>query len=612
MQASKETKYKECMPEETVDNIKKILNDIGIELEEKWTDTGLEDFYTLRVSINDSEVFASNGKGATKEYARASAYAEFMERLENDYMTAGPYDEEVWKHRDFILTPDEKLMSAEELADSGNAFVEFLLQVNADKQQKKQNGQLSKADILNLWQYPYKDFGDKFMAVKYYSVKNKQYEYVPQSLGIRFYYTNGMCAGNTPQEALVQGLSEVFERYVNTKTVKEKLALPNIPDEYLKKYDKLYKFINNTEKDGRYKVMIKDGSLGGKYPVVALIIVDKVRQSYGVKFGAHPEFEIALERAVSEALQGKTLEIFTSFSNLLFDPDVDPAVTEPDENMVNIAKVGIGQYPVEIFSEEADYEFTPFDDVTGKSNSDLLKLMLECIISEGHDVLIRDVSYLGFPAYHVIVPGFSEMYRLDLSIIKDAQNCMAVRKTVRNLQNASYEELRNLINHLVQKQNSISENTFAMMTGVEFKDKFIGIPHEHYLLAGICLYKLGNFREASFAWRRMANYSFGSDKDVYFRCMTHYASAAAENIPADEISVILHLFYPADVADEICEKLKDRSKVIEKFYPEIKCYDCNECSIKSNCNYELSRKIKMTLKDRMAAASLTDLSELNI
>ena len=448
--------------------------------------------------------------------------------------------------------------------------------------------------------------------MKYYSVKNKAYEYVPQGLCLRFYYTNGMCAGNTPEEALVQGMSEVFERHVNIKVMREKITLPTIPESYLMKYEKYHKLIKDIEKDGRYKVIVKDGSFGGKYPVVGLIIIDNKRQSYGVKFGAHPEFEIALERSFSEALQGKTLEIFTSFSSLIFDSSIDPSFVDPDENIINIAKVGIGQYPIEIFEETPDYEFTPFADTAGKTNHDLLKGMTDRLISEGHDILIRDCSYLGFPAYHVIVPGFSEMYRVDQQMIKDAQNCMYVRGIIRNLHHASSEELSILISHLMKKQNSISENTFSLMTGIEFKDRFIGIPNEHYMLIGVCQYKLGNFREASFAWRRMADLYFGNDKEAYFRCLAHYAAAKAENIAAEKIGVLLHLFYPPDIADEICDKLKDQSKVIEKFYPEIRCFNCSECPVKNSCNHAMNRKIKMALKDRMAAASLMDLSELKL
>jgi ribosomal protein S12 methylthiotransferase accessory factor len=612
MQASRESKYKEQTPEETVKNIKTILKGLGLVLEENWTDTKVGGFYTLSVNIRGSSEFSTNGKGATKEFARASAYAEFMERLQNDSLSSGDFEDDVLKYRGFIVAPDEKIMSAAELADSGNAFVEMLLKFNGDEEQKKLYGHLSKTDKMNLWKIYNRFFGDNFLTITYYSVLHKRYEYVPYSLSRRLYYTNGMCAGNTPEETLVQGISEIFERFVNIKIFKEKISLPNVPDWYLMRYEKLYKTIKNIENEGRYKVMVKDGSLGGKYPVVALIIIDKRRQSYGMKFGAHPDFEIALERAFSEALQGKNLEAFTGLSYLIFDPAMDPAVVDPEENLLNITKLGLGQYPLETFNQKADYEFSPFPDTAGKSNGDLLKSMLQTIILDGYDVLIRDVSYLGFPSYHVIVPGVSEMYRVDLSVLKNAELEMRLRQAVRNLHNTPDENIKILADYLMARQNALNELSFFMMAGVEYSDKFVGMPFEHLFLLSVCLYKLGNFKEAALMWMKFANYYFGSDQDKYYRCLAHYASAAAQGVTADRIDSILHLFYPEEIASDVCDKMKDPGHIIEKFYPETSCFNCGRCPVAGTCNYALSRRIKKALKDKQAEAALPDIRELGI
>ena len=43
--------------------------------------------------------------------------------------------------------------------------------------------------------------------------------------------SNGMCAGNTPAEALVQGLSEIFERYAIQEVLAGNIIPPDIPPE---------------------------------------------------------------------------------------------------------------------------------------------------------------------------------------------------------------------------------------------------------------------------------------------------------------------------------------------------------------------------------------------
>lgn len=608
MKVSSETKYKECVPEETIERIKGILKETGIELEEQWGDTGVEGFYTLRVSVPGSSL-GSNGKGATREYAQASAYAEFMERLQNDYLSLGDYDADTWKYRGFYYIPDEKLMSAAELAESNNAFVELLLKAAAKEQQKSIDDPANRANMMALWQFPvFQDCNDKFVTVRYYSVKNKCYEYLPQAICMKLYRSNGMCAGNTPEEALVQGLSEIFERHVNLKIIKEKLKLPVIPDWYLMKYERLYKVIKELEGDGRYKVLVKDGSLGKGYPVVVLVIIDKKHQSYGVRLGAHPEFEIALERTLSEALQGKNLEVFTSLSTFRFDN----AGVQFSDNITNITKIGLGQYPIELFIEAADYEFMPFIDVKGKSNRDILKSLLDMVTSQGYDVLIKDASYLGFPAYHVISPGFSEIHEVSLQKVREVCSGLTARKALRNLYKASNGELSELVRYLKSKQNSINENSFSTVVGVDFRKKYPGEALEHYFLIGVCLYKLENYMEAAVVFGLVANQLFCSGENIYYKCIADYAVAMAEKKPREEIIFMLGLFYPEDIAQKVCGQMEKPEKIIESFYPDINCFNCSECGAAYNCSYNIARNIKRALKDRQAAASLKDLRELGI
>ncbi len=499
-------------------------------------------------------------------------------------------------------------MSAEELAESGNDFIELLIKTAAREQRKNADNPKSRADMMALWQIPvFRDCNDKFVAVRYYSVKNKCYEYLPQTICMKLYRSNGMCAGNTAEEALVQGLSEIFERHVNLRIVKEKLKLPVIPDWYLMKYERLYKVIRDIEKEGRYKVLVKDGSLGKGYPVVVLIIIDKERQSYGVRLGAHPEFEIALERTLSEAFQGKNIEVFTSLSLLRFDN----AGIQFSDNITNITKVGLGQYPIELFGETAGYEFAPFADVTGKSNYEILKDLLELITSQGYDVLIKDASYLGFPSYHVISPGFSEIHEVALAKVREACTILIVRKALRNLYNSSDDELKAVISYLKYKQNAINENTLATIIGVGFRNKYIGEGYEHYLLLGACLYKIGNYKEAAMVFELAANNLSGSEEKAYYRCIADYA-AVAEKMPAGEIADILRLFYRGDIVEKVCSQMEKPREIIERFYPDIKCFNCSECGAADNCYYSISKSMKRALKDRQVEARLKDLGELGI
>lgn len=87
-----------------------------------------------------------------------------------------------------------------------------------------------------------------------------------------------MSAGNSFEEAMVQGMSEIIERYVQKKIIKERISLPDIPVEYIKKYPHIYEMFRKLEQKQEYKCWLKDCSLGGIYPVAAFIILEKTQE----------------------------------------------------------------------------------------------------------------------------------------------------------------------------------------------------------------------------------------------------------------------------------------------------------------------------------------------
>ncbi|MCC3262943.1 YcaO-like family protein, partial [Paenibacillus polymyxa] len=73
-------------------------------------------------------------------------------------------------------------------------------------------------------------------ALPFTRQSDQQTVYIPMNIIGNLYVSNGMSAGNTANEARVQGLSEVFERYVKNRIIAESISLPAIPDEVLNRY----------------------------------------------------------------------------------------------------------------------------------------------------------------------------------------------------------------------------------------------------------------------------------------------------------------------------------------------------------------------------------------
>lgn len=149
---------------------------------------------------------------------------------------------------------------------------------------------------------------------------DNQTVYIPMNIIGNLYVSNGMSAGNTRNEARVQGLSEVFERYVKNRIIAESISLPEIPADVLARYPAVVEAIETLEAEG-FPIFAYDGSLGGQYPVICVVLFNPANGTCFASFGAHPDFGVALERTVTELLQGRGLKDLDVFTPPTFDDE---------------------------------------------------------------------------------------------------------------------------------------------------------------------------------------------------------------------------------------------------------------------------------------------------
>lgn len=74
---------KECKPQLTIEKIKKILKQNNIKVKEYKFKNINKELYSIRIEIKGFYNLGTNGKGISKDSAKASAYAELMERLQS-------------------------------------------------------------------------------------------------------------------------------------------------------------------------------------------------------------------------------------------------------------------------------------------------------------------------------------------------------------------------------------------------------------------------------------------------------------------------------------------------------------------------------------------------
>lgn len=567
-----ESHYKEISPVKTVEKIKSILDELEIGVEENWCDKSDIETYSLRLSIKGTNI-GSNGKGISKEYARASAYAEFMERLQNDILVSAYIRQDVRttrEERNLGQEPDGKIMTSEEIIDQGGSFIDFYFK-NRQMEKATRNEKIEKFKAINKFEYMLTGDDNSFFCLPFYSCREKKVYYLPKHIYGKYYGSNGMAAGNGRAEALVQGYSEILERISQMRIFNEKPILPIIPDEYIKNTPYVYDMYKKLQSIDGYKAELLDCSFGGQYPVAGLLIRQINTGCYGIKLGCHPDFSLAMERTFTEAAQGNDVTAYVNRSVLDFhNNNVNSKI-----NIENSFKTGLAQYPYEIFMAKDQEHFHECTSVDGKSNEELFKEITNHFIAEGHDVLIRDVSNLGFYSYHIIIPGISELKPGADSDFRAANTRAFVTSLLMQPKIINKDNSRYITASFGYYAQSSMNNTLSSFYP-EIKN--VELPGEKYFcgmsyMTAMCEAMCGNFNRAEkcieYVEKSAINTNQSDEEIKKMRVIRYYFSARSIGYSHVETIEYLSEWFDKSFCELVDFLFENMDEVIIKQYPDL-------------------------------------------
>ena len=272
---------KDAALEESIINLTSVLNNIGINIEISSWRNPVPNVWSVHIRDADCPINYTNGKGSTKEAALCSALGEFLERISNNYFYADYFLGEKISNGAFVHYPNEKWFQSK----NGELPKEILDPYLLDTYNP--NGELTAQNLIDT------NSGNSkrgICTLPFVRVSDNQTVYIPVNLIGNLFVSNGMSAGNTKHEARVQCLSEIFERAIKNKIIGEELSLPDVPRKVLERYPSILEGIIELENRG-YPIVVKDASLGGKYPVMNVTLLNPKTGGVFSSFGAHPKFE---------------------------------------------------------------------------------------------------------------------------------------------------------------------------------------------------------------------------------------------------------------------------------------------------------------------------------
>lgn len=423
---------KDASLESSIRTLQARLLAAGFHVEERSWLNEIENIWSVHVSDRDCPRLFSNGKGGSELAARASALGEFFERLSTNYFWTHFYLGADISRREFVHHPSEQWFAVQD-----EAWPKQLLTPELQAFYNPEGGVLA-SQLIDL-NSGHAERG--ICAIPYQRLRDDKRVFFPVNLIGNLYVSNGMSAGNTLMEARTQALAEIFERDIKFRIIREGICLPDVPEIVIARYPRIQAGIAGLRAAG-YGILVKDASLGGKYPVMNVTLLHPEDQGCFASFGAHPRFEVALERALTELLQGRALDALKDFPA----PSCDMSEITDALNMEIHFVDSSGVISWTFLRDTPDYDFVDWN-FSATTEADY-RWCVDAIQASGHDIYVADFTHLDVYACRIFVPGMSEIYPVEELQWQNNSVGNRVREPLLRVQDLDEDECAELLDAL--------------------------------------------------------------------------------------------------------------------------------------------------------------------
>ena len=447
---------KDAPLEDTIETLETILTELDLRVQPVQWLHPVSGCWSVHIRSERCPSLYTNGKGKSRKASYASGLAEFYERLVSGFFFSYFFVAEK-DTNPFLYRPEETWFSFSDpsslptKSDNGKRLLNRDLIKFYDPDNELLPEHLTDC---NSGHHP-----NKICALPFVSLTHQENIFFPTGLLANLYLSNGMAAGNNSWEARAQALSEIIERYVKNIIISKGIALPDIPNNQICRFPHLLKIVEELAASNLL-VKIKDGSLGGRYPVICVLLTDCESGGVYAGFGANLRFEVAVERTLTDLLQGRSLSMLRDFSQ----PSHNVELVADPMNLESHFIDSDGLLSWTMFRDKPDYPYQPWD-FSGSTQRECNKL-IKMINSWGFTPFCADTGSANFHGCRIIVPGMFEVID-DLIWNNRWQGC-TIRDQLLKLHTLDDNQIADLIDSM-ERLGLNDDQTVADCIGVLFE-----------------------------------------------------------------------------------------------------------------------------------------------
>ncbi len=582
--------HKDQEPAKTVQRVQGILRSLGIQTyEDNWAQA-TDHSYSFTLHDADFPATRTGGKGVSRSWALASGYAEFIERIQTGFLYKREYGLMPHSGR---LDRDLRRVPTEEVLKEHQHIIPFLCSPPSE-------------NLIDL-------LGDELTCAPFFHVNSGRVVDLPIDLIQQCTWTTGVCAGNTPHEAILHGICEVLEKYVRREVLLTQAEAPTIACSSVRHLE-IRELVTSLRGQG-FSILLKDCSLGGRLPVAGAVVFNRDRSRCEARFGADPFLEVSLQRSLVEAVQGvrsSADENWSRFDLSAFSNRPDSGLRHQCNAISELTKskqLGRGRVPTEfLFSHHSGDWQAPFQR-RFRSNRESLNWLLDLLRSQGHDIFVRDVSDLGFPSYYVYIPGMSE----DVGPMDEQRlryhwsDRVLFGRVLLGLGDAELESVKEVV---LKLESYLEHPFFSVLFRERPMSEWMGIRlmsssssfgglDVRQLLALMSL-RIGDYRKA---FLHLDEYvKSGADLgglELYTRGVLTYFKLRSAGSSAESARLHLSEVFGNHLCSEVLADVGEPESAFQHLTLPA-CGDCGRCAVSEDCYFETWEKRISSIRDAIA------------
>lgn len=274
--------------------------------------------------------------------------------------------------------------------------------------------------------------------------------FFPVNIIANIYLDAGLGSGKNSDEAYVDALCKVIKQYVQKRVISETLSLPKFSNAVVAEVEGIQTHLNQLKNEG-FGLDFYDASLGGMYPVLALLVTHPSSRQIKLLFGSGLHFESALEDLMTTLLADKE----TGFTTPTFD----------EESIKDIANIkqhyqdSSGLISYEFFNTEESFEPMAWD------GSYTFESVMQNLTEQGFEIYSRHNRYLGVDVCQMIIPKMSEVNEMrDLQWENNNEGAQ-YRETILDLHGLDEDDIEDLLEEIEDSEFDPFSNV-AKLIGV--------------------------------------------------------------------------------------------------------------------------------------------------